>query len=195
LPEGKIELSTKEQAALTRLIQRLKQQQGDDSTNSAALLKLLTCPDAQQLEDMYTSSLQQRGEKELKGTTVQDQVIQEYVALLKLGHMLVFETPDGGNSPSAGDVDCSLTTEVRYRLPDGTVKTATVSLMFPASSGSVSRIMDSWYAARGGRPSKTQRAAAKEQANHRGAPIRWNTVVLFLLFWQAELMQALVAVK
>ena len=77
------------------------------------------------------------------------QVIQEYVALLKLGHMLVFETPDGGNSPSAGDVDCSLTTEVRYRLPDGTVKTATVSLMFPASSGSVSRIMDSWYAARG----------------------------------------------
>jgi hypothetical protein len=77
------------------------------------------------------------------------QVIQEYVALLKLGHMLVFETPDGGNSPSAGDVDCSLTTDVRYRLPDGTVKTATVSLMFPASSGSVSRIMDSWYAARG----------------------------------------------
>ena len=77
------------------------------------------------------------------------QVIHEYVALLKLGHMLVFETPDGGNSPSAGDVDCSLTTEVRYRLPDGTVKTATVSLMFPASSGSVSRIMDSWYAARG----------------------------------------------
>ena len=76
-------------------------------------------------------------------------VIQEYLALLKLGHMLVFETPDGGNSPSAGDVDCSLTTEVRYRLPDGTVKTATVSLMFPASSGSVSRIMDSWYAARG----------------------------------------------
>ena len=38
------------------------------------------------------------------------QVIQEYVALLKLGHMLVFETPDAGNSPSAGDVDCSLTT-------------------------------------------------------------------------------------
>ena len=55
------------------------------------------------------------------------QVIQEYLALLKLGHMLVFETADGGNSPSAGDVDCSLTTEVRYRLPDGTVKTATVS--------------------------------------------------------------------
>jgi hypothetical protein len=77
------------------------------------------------------------------------QVIKEYVAWLRLGHMLVFETPDGGNSPSAGDVDCSLTTEVRYRLPDGTVKTATVSLMFPASSGSVSRIMDSWYAARG----------------------------------------------
>jgi hypothetical protein len=66
--------------------------------------------------------------------------------------MLVFETPDGGNSPSAGAVDCSLTTEVRYRLPDGTVKTATVSLMFPASSGSVSRIMDSWYAARGELP-------------------------------------------
>jgi hypothetical protein len=76
-------------------------------------------------------------------------VIQEYVDLLKLGHMLVFETPDGGNSPSAGDMDCSLTTEVRYRLPDGTVKTATVSSMFPASSGSVSRIMDRWYAARG----------------------------------------------
>ena len=77
------------------------------------------------------------------------QVIVEYVALLKLGHMLVFETPDGGNSPSAGDVDCSLTTEVRYRLPDSTIKTATISLMFPASSGTVSRIMDSWYAARG----------------------------------------------
>jgi hypothetical protein len=77
------------------------------------------------------------------------QVIQEYVVLLKLGHTLVFETPDGGNSPSAGDVDCSLTTEVRYRLPDGTVKLATISLMFPASSGSVGRIMDSWYAARG----------------------------------------------
>ena len=77
------------------------------------------------------------------------QVIQEFVALLKLGHMLVFETPDGGNSPSAGYVDCSLTTEVHYRLPDGMVKTATVSLMFPASSGSVSRIMDSWYAAGG----------------------------------------------
>ena len=76
-------------------------------------------------------------------------VIQEYLALIKLGHMLVFETPDGGSSPSAGDVDCSLTTEVRYRLPDGTIKTATVSLMFPASSGSVSRIMDSFYAARG----------------------------------------------
>ena len=66
--------------------------------------------------------------------------------------MLVFETPDGGNSSSAGDVDCSLTTEVRYRLPNGTVKTATMSLMFPASSGSVSRIMDCWYAARGELP-------------------------------------------
>ena len=74
LSPGKIELGTKESAALTRLIQRLKQRQGDDSTDSAALLKLLTCPDAQQLEDMYTSSLQQRGGKELKGTTVQDQV-------------------------------------------------------------------------------------------------------------------------
>ena len=75
LPPGKIELSTKESAALHRLIQRLKQQQG--STDSAALLKLLTCPEAQQLEDMYTSCLQQRGEKELKGTTVQDQVSEE----------------------------------------------------------------------------------------------------------------------
>ena len=74
LPPGKIELSTKESAALNRLIQRLKQLQGDDSTDSAALLKLLTCPESQQLEDMYTSSLQQRGGKELKGTTVQDQV-------------------------------------------------------------------------------------------------------------------------
>ena len=74
LPSGKVELTTKESAALKRLIQRLKQQHANDSTNSAALLKLLTCPDAQQLEDMYTSSLQQRGEKELKGTTVQDQV-------------------------------------------------------------------------------------------------------------------------
>ena len=74
------------------------------------------------------------------------------MTLLKIGHMLVFETPDDGNSPSAGDVDCSLTTEVRYRLPNGTVKTATMSLMFPASSGSVSRIMDSWYAARGELP-------------------------------------------
>ena len=72
LPPGKIELSTKESAALKRLIERLKQQHG--STDSATLLKLLTCPDAQKLEDMYTSSLQQRGEKELKGTTVQDQV-------------------------------------------------------------------------------------------------------------------------
>ena len=63
------------------------------------------------------------------------------MTLLKIGHMLVSETPDDGNSPSAGDVDCSLTTEVRYRLPNGTVKTATMSLMFPASSGSVSRIM------------------------------------------------------
>jgi hypothetical protein len=70
--------------------------------------------------------------------------------LLKLGHMLVFEAPDGGDNPLAtSDVDCSLTTEVRYRLPDGTVKPATISLMFPASSGSISRIMDSWYAARG----------------------------------------------
>ena len=78
LPPGKIELSQKASAALHRLIQRLKQQQqatdGGSSTDSAALLKLLTCPDAQQLEDMYTSSLQQRSEKELKGTTVQDQV-------------------------------------------------------------------------------------------------------------------------
>ena len=73
LPPGKIDLSTKESAALHRLVQRLKKQQ-DDSTDLAALLKLLTCPDAQQLEDMYTSSLQQRGGKELKGTTVQDQV-------------------------------------------------------------------------------------------------------------------------
>ena len=72
LPSGKIELSTKESSALNRLIQRLKQRH--DSTDSAALLKLLTCPDAQQLEDMYTSSLLQRGEKELKGSTVQDQV-------------------------------------------------------------------------------------------------------------------------
>ena len=72
------------------------------------------------------------------------------MVLLKLGHMLVFEAPDGGDNPLAtSDVDCSLTTEVRYRLPNGTVKTATISLMFPASSGSVSRIMDSWYAARG----------------------------------------------
>ena len=71
LHPGKIELSTKESAALKRLIERLKQQ---GSTDSATLLKLLTCPDAQKLEDMYTSSLQQRGEKELKGTTVQDQV-------------------------------------------------------------------------------------------------------------------------
>ena len=71
------------------------------------------------------------------------------MVLLKLGHMLVFETPDGGNSPSAGDVECNLTTEVRYRLPDAMIKTTTISLMFPASSGSVSRIMDSWYAARG----------------------------------------------
>jgi hypothetical protein len=71
LPPGKIELSTKESAALNRLIQSL---QGDDSTDSAALLKLLTCPAAQRLKDMYTSSLQQRGGKELKGTTVQDQV-------------------------------------------------------------------------------------------------------------------------
>ena len=68
---------------------------------------------------------------------------------LKLGHMLVFEALDGGDSPSAGDVDCNLTTEVRYRLPDDTFKPATISLMLPASSGSVSRIMDSWYAARG----------------------------------------------
>jgi hypothetical protein len=67
LPPGKIELSSKESAALNRLIQRLKRQQGNGST--AALLKLLTCPDAQQLEDMYISSLQQRGGKELKGTT------------------------------------------------------------------------------------------------------------------------------
>jgi hypothetical protein len=68
LPPGKVELNTKESAALNRLIQRLKQQQAstNGSTDSAALLKLLTCPDAQQLEDMYTSSLQQRGEKELK---------------------------------------------------------------------------------------------------------------------------------
>jgi hypothetical protein len=72
LPPGKIELSTKESAAFNRLIQRLKQQQG--ATDAAALLKLLTCPDAQQLEDIYTSNLQQRGGKELKGTTVQDQV-------------------------------------------------------------------------------------------------------------------------
>ena len=77
------------------------------------------------------------------------QVIQEYVAFLKLGHTLVFEAPDGGDSPSTGDVDCSLTTDVRYRLPDGTVKTTTISLMFPASSGTVHRVMDSWYAARG----------------------------------------------
>jgi hypothetical protein len=76
LPPGKVELSSKESAALSRLIQRLKQQQAsiNGSTDSAALLKLLTCPDAQQLEDMYTSSLQQRGGKELRGTTVQDQV-------------------------------------------------------------------------------------------------------------------------
>ena len=77
LPPGKIEMSSKESAALNRLIQRLKQRQQqtpDGSTDSAALLKLLTCPDAQQLQDMYSSSLRQRGEKELKGTTVQDQV-------------------------------------------------------------------------------------------------------------------------
>jgi hypothetical protein len=74
LPPGKIELSTKESAVLNRLIQRLKQQQGDDGTDSAALLKLLTRTDSQKLEDMYTSSLQQRGEKELEGTTIQDQV-------------------------------------------------------------------------------------------------------------------------
>ena len=74
LPPGKIELNTKESAALNRLIQRLKQLRGDDSTDSEALLKPLICPESQQLEDMYTSSLQQRGEKELKGTTVQDQV-------------------------------------------------------------------------------------------------------------------------
>ena len=78
LPPGKIELSSKESAALTRLIQRLKQQfqqSPNGSTDSAALLKLLTCPDAQQLEDMYTSSLQQRAAgKELKGSTIQDQV-------------------------------------------------------------------------------------------------------------------------
>ena len=47
----------------------------------------------------------------------------------------------------------------------------------------------------GGRPTKTQKAAARESANHRGTPIRWNTAVLLLLFWQAELLQALVAVK
>jgi hypothetical protein len=85
LPPGKIELSSKEAAALNRLIQRLKQQQqathGGSSTDSAALLKLLTCPDAQQLEDMYTNSLQQRSEKELKGTTVQDQVSAWLAAL------------------------------------------------------------------------------------------------------------------
>ena len=74
LPPGKVEFSSKELAALNRLIQRLKQQQGNGSTDLEALLKLLTCPDPQQLEDVYTSSLQQRGEKELKGTTVQEQV-------------------------------------------------------------------------------------------------------------------------
>ena len=77
LPPGKIELSTKESAALQRLIQRLKQLQQqtvDGSTVPEALLKLLTCPDAQQLEDMYISNLQQRSERELKGSTIQDQV-------------------------------------------------------------------------------------------------------------------------
>jgi hypothetical protein len=53
------------------------------------------------------------------------QVIKEYVALPKLGHMLVFETPDGVDSPFAGDVGCKLTSDVRYRLSDGTVKPAT----------------------------------------------------------------------
>ena len=77
LPPGKIELSIKESAALNRLIQRLKQLQGYDSTDSEALLKLLICPESQQLEDMYTSILQQRGGKELKGTTVQDQVTDQ----------------------------------------------------------------------------------------------------------------------
>ena len=76
LPPGKIELSTKESAALQRLIQRLKQLQQqtvDGSTVPEALLKLRTCPDAQQLEDMYISNLQQRSERELKGSTIQDQ--------------------------------------------------------------------------------------------------------------------------
>jgi hypothetical protein len=34
------------------------------------------------------------------------QVIQEYVTFLKLGHILVFDAPDGGDSLFAGDVDC-----------------------------------------------------------------------------------------
>jgi hypothetical protein len=33
-----------------------------------------------------------------------------------------------------------LTTDVRYRLPNGAVKTATISLMFPAISGTVTRV-------------------------------------------------------
>jgi hypothetical protein len=78
LPEGKIELSTKEIAALNRLVQRLKQLQQSQATNAStdpeALLKLLTCPDAQKLEDMYSSSMQQRLARELKWSTVQDQV-------------------------------------------------------------------------------------------------------------------------
>ena len=77
------------------------------------------------------------------------QIIQEYVAFLKLGHTLVFEAPDAGDSPPQVMFYCSLTTDVRYWLLDGTVKAATISLIFPASSGTVVRVMDSWYAARG----------------------------------------------
>jgi hypothetical protein len=72
------------------------------------------------------------------------QLVQEFKVLLHIGRRMVF--PVQSNAAVHTDV----TTQIQFRAADGSNVARTVSLMFPAKSRTVVRLMEAWYDAQVG---------------------------------------------
>jgi hypothetical protein len=142
-------------------------------------------------------------------------VVEEYKVVLLLGRTLAFEEEPAG-------LEVSMIHTMQYKDAQGRTRDVKVDLLFPCTRRSVARVMEKWWEHKvrscamdtlpseivfadsllapvypqGGRPmTKADKAAAKTGPTKRAMPLRFYTLVLVLIWWENELMAALVDLK
>jgi len=170
-------------AALKRLGQRC-------SLSAVDLQQLLLRGSAAQWEEVITSSFSAGMSTNLAAQTVQMQVIEEFKIALLIGRNLTFH-----DDYVAGSLESSMLHTISYvDASSSRPMEQKVDLLFPASRGSVARVMEAfWTHKPGGKPmTRQQKAAARTTPEKRAMPLRFYTLVLINLWNQSQLMTALV---